>query len=618
MTLTSPFREDAEDVAAVATAAYLEDEEDFEDAEDLDVGELDFENGAPPSVTFPSGAALEVVHGPEASGEEHHEPHGTGNPLLDTSEAVRSTPLSESFTVGEVARSGAETFDRARIDPELVRCLQRLRDHVGKPVYVTSGYRPYRYNATIYRRRRQRPTRSRHSSGQAADVRIAGMTGVEIAKAAIDACGTKIGLGIGPDYAHIDVRGRFAVWTHLPAGPAADAALQDIIAYKRSRPAVDTEAPALMEWLPPPVRAVPAPGSAGPGEWVVLVAGFDYKRDGVDFEQIALNRMRVLIRRHDAARRKAKTPSSRAIAASPRVVLFDFKSGLVRRSVAAKPKGTRTWTEVARFKPITSANYSGGGHVFDTDQAGTLSITDVYTHVQEIGRTEPGSLGELSFFSHGWMGGPILVDSNDMSGSPGQRDPNDRDARIFKDFDAPTMDAAALAALGAAFARAGHAWVWGCAFANGPRQVMHRLLSSAKYGKTALGGLVDADVFRLAFERDQAEKFFGSDPDFFPVRGADGQLPLAFDRTFEQIKTYFSKQLGTYCQRFAVAAQANCFGALPGTYADYELGASLPIMVVPTKKPPYADDFTRSIHFYTTYLGVALDPEGRGYARYEP
>jgi hypothetical protein len=41
-------------------------------------------------------------------------------------------------------------------------------------------------------------------------------------------------------------------------------------------------------------------------------------------------------------------------------------------------------------------------------------------------------------------------------------------------------------------------------------------------------------------------------------------------------------------------------------------------MVVPTAKPPYADDFNRSIHFYTTYLGVTLDPEGRHYGRFDP
>lgn len=33
-------------------------------------------------------------------------------------------------------------------------------------------------------------------------------------------------------------------------------------------------------------------------------------------------------------------------------------------------------------------------------------------------------------------------------------------------------------------------------------------------------------------------------------------------------------------------------------------------MLVPTKCPPYDENLTRSIQLDTTYLGLALDPEG--------
>ena len=42
-----------------------------------------------------------------------------------------------------------------------------------------------------------------------------------------------------------------------------------------------------------------------------------------------------------------------------------------------------------------------------------MSITDILARVEEMSRTEPGSLGELSFLSHGWVGGPILVNSDE-------------------------------------------------------------------------------------------------------------------------------------------------------------------------------------------------------------
>ena len=378
------------------------------------------------------------------------------------------------------------------------------------------------------------------------------------------------------------------------------------------------------EWWswPPWGPWLPVPGVPR-GKWVVLVAGFDYGRSGVDFEQIALRRMRLLIRRNVAAQQKAKTPFATVIDTAPRFVLFDFRSGLVRKSVATHPKGNRVWTEIARFQPVSTANYSAradGRRVFDTDQAGRMSITDVYAHVQELGRTEPGSLSELSFLSHGWIGGPILVNSDDGLGDGTRdRDPTDKDARTAKDFVAPTMDAAALANFRAAFGPSGFVWVWGCSFANSPRQVLYRLLSSAKYRGAVGRELANTESFRFTFPRDHAETFFRFDPIFFPVRGPDGEFPLSFDRTLEEIKNFFSRRLNaTYCKGVARAAGVPCFGALPGTYSDYEQGVTDPVMVVPTSKPPYADSFAGSIRFYTKYMGVALDPEGRNYGRFDP
>ncbi|HYZ79570.1 MAG TPA: hypothetical protein VE596_19585 [Gaiellaceae bacterium] len=383
------------------------------------------------------------------------------------------------------------------------------------------------------------------------------------------------------------------------------------------REEVALEAPA-----PPP--AATAGGPAPSGKWVVLVAGFDYPRTGVDFQRIALNRMELLVRRHAAAQRRAKARLAQVIATVPRFVLFDLKSGRVRTRTATPPKGTWTWKEIARFQPVGSSNYRPAGgrrHVFNNDQAGRMSITDVYKHVRKLGRTDPGSVAELSFLAHGWIGGPILVNSDESVAfqTRPDRDPNDKDARMGKDFRAPTMNAAALADFRAAFAADGFVWIWGCAFANSPRQVLHRVLSSAKYRQTRLGGLVDTDSFRLAFSRTEAETFFSVDTTFFPPRGANGAFPLSFDRMLAQIKAFLRGRLSqTYCQAVARAAGVRCFGALPGTYADYERGTALPVMVVPTKAPPYADDFTRSIRFYTTYLGVTLDPERRSYGRFDP
>lgn len=186
-------------------------------------------------ITFPSGESLNVVDGPTGEDQEHYDPNNTGNPLLDTRSAHRSKRLSQNFTVGELARSGGRNFDKARIDPRLIDCLQKIRDRVGKPVIVTSGYRPYAYNVDIYKERKKKPTKSRHSSGQAADIKVADMTGMELAKTAIDVCGVNLGVGIDDDNAHIDVRGQWARWTYFGDSPASDRAIQEIDAYRSSR-----------------------------------------------------------------------------------------------------------------------------------------------------------------------------------------------------------------------------------------------------------------------------------------------------------------------------------------------------------------------------------------------
>ena len=247
-----------------------------------------------------------------------------------------------------------------------------------------------------------------------------------------------------------------------------------------------------------------------------------------------------------------------------------------------------------------------------------MSITDVYAWVRVIGKEEPGTLQELSFLTHGWIGGPILVNSDDGSGT-NARDPNDKDGRAEKDFEATNMDAAALKEFRDAFASDGFVWTWGCVFAASPHQVLARLVKNSKYRKAKLGPIADTEKFKFEFEQEHADKFFFIDPNFFPQADASGKFQLTFERTFAEVKDFLRGRLSeTYCQAAAIGSQVPCFGGLPGTYADYEKGVSMPVMVVPTRVPPYSDNFTGYIDFYTKYLGVSLDAEGRHYARYDP
>ena len=192
--------------------AGVEELAGVEVGEDQEAAEVELaESGGPDAgEAFPSGLVLTVASGPDGPGQQYWDPNSTGLPLYDTGAAVRSKKLSANFTVGELVRSGGRFDDRARISVALVQCLQAIRDRAGRAVTVTSGFRSWQRNVEVYRRADKKPTLSRHCSGQAADIKIAGMTGMQIAKLAIDVCGERIGVGIGADFAHIDVRGHWA------------------------------------------------------------------------------------------------------------------------------------------------------------------------------------------------------------------------------------------------------------------------------------------------------------------------------------------------------------------------------------------------------------------------
>ncbi len=106
---------------------------------------------------FPSGVVLRSVSGlRRVGGEEFWDPNGVGLPLLDTGPGVRGLRLSASFSVGELASSGGRVSDRARISPVLVGLLQGIRDRVGRPVRIDSGFRSWGRNVALYRGRGKR------------------------------------------------------------------------------------------------------------------------------------------------------------------------------------------------------------------------------------------------------------------------------------------------------------------------------------------------------------------------------------------------------------------------------------------------------------------------------
>lgn len=116
-----------------------------------------------------------------------------------------STKLSENFRASEFDCPGTGCCTETPIDEKLVDCLQKIRDHFGKPIVILA-YRCPTHNA---RTPNASPT-SRHCMGMAADFHIDGVPCAEIAKFA-ESIGIK-GIGLYDDFVHIDTRNNKSFW----------------------------------------------------------------------------------------------------------------------------------------------------------------------------------------------------------------------------------------------------------------------------------------------------------------------------------------------------------------------------------------------------------------------
>ena len=82
--------------------------------------------------------------------------------------------LSNNFRVREFrCKNGS---DKILIADELVKLLQKIRDHYGKPITINSAYRTPAYNKKVGGAKY-----SQHVQGKAADIVISGVTPYEVA-----------------------------------------------------------------------------------------------------------------------------------------------------------------------------------------------------------------------------------------------------------------------------------------------------------------------------------------------------------------------------------------------------------------------------------------------------
>ena len=123
-----------------------------------------------------------------------------------------SRRLAPSFTVREFrCRDGS---DVVMIDESLVVLLQCIREHFGKAVTITSGYRTPAHNAKVGGAKS-----SQHLLGRAADIQVAGVSVEDVAAYAESLLPAWGGVGRYPvkagrakGWVHVDTRADKARW----------------------------------------------------------------------------------------------------------------------------------------------------------------------------------------------------------------------------------------------------------------------------------------------------------------------------------------------------------------------------------------------------------------------
>lgn len=358
----------------------------------------------------------------------------------------------------------------------------------------------------------------------------------------------------------------------------------------------------------------------------LLIAGVDYEHPSanfVDFGIFCSNRRRRIV--------EAETSNDNL-----KFTTINFRSGelAVTDVTYAGGKKVEKNSVTRSFQPISMSNYDkfigrdGAHHYrFKEGQWGVASILNVYSAIKDIGATSPGSLREVSIFSHAGMGGPILVNSYDnrmammpipstgsaptttlVTAKGTMRDPDDMDARAEYDFVPPTLEPSGRAQFRSAFATDGFLWLWGCSFPH----VIHHILTAIEKSKDFKPSGLDPEEV-LTLERLNGTDIRHLDKFLRPLFGTSLTPGSPIRIKFKYLKHFLcTYNQASYAARLADASNRTVRAAPLGTYAVYEKPSTrLPLMKVEAR-------MARHLSLYKEYLGMSFDPESRRYALYTP
>ncbi|MBI5392873.1 LysM peptidoglycan-binding domain-containing protein [Candidatus Woesearchaeota archaeon] len=194
-------------------------------------------HGRARTVKYPSGLELAIVNDPVLVGKIGYfrDPYNGGIPLVKIPRDKLFERVSKHFTVAEFIAieekeercidaltkpqvykvEGDYYFTHERIDPKLVRLLEKVRTKYSKPMVFDEGYRPPRYNTCV-------GGKSPHPRGIAVDIHAPGFTLVKVGNRwkkrqtplyrIVDKAFVMGGVGNGSTTIHVDTRRKRSRW----------------------------------------------------------------------------------------------------------------------------------------------------------------------------------------------------------------------------------------------------------------------------------------------------------------------------------------------------------------------------------------------------------------------
>lgn len=162
--------------------------------------------GAEQELIFPSGNKFPIEENPSGNIDYHDHVANNAIPLIKI-QGRYEEKLSKNFTIKELASRDKPPY--ARISVELVEKLQLLRDTLSKPLIINSAYRHKAFNDA-----NGGANSSQHIAGRGADIRVKGMAPLELAQKTLEVFGCNIGIGLGKNIVHVDLRGQMTNWVY--------------------------------------------------------------------------------------------------------------------------------------------------------------------------------------------------------------------------------------------------------------------------------------------------------------------------------------------------------------------------------------------------------------------